>query len=192
MHSCNVQVVDPFSDRQGIPKVTSNRLAVLADGSWLLPVWHEGWQPQCGQQLPHNGAPGVLLSVDQACLLTGYILSHLHLSWLCIVTGHLEGGGRGGGEDLWEKAIEGERVQPRMYPCTSLMSSIHAPSPIAGPGCFIHDLFITLRRAVTRCRLGTTRNIIDYTKFCRSTSSLLVCRANHSSPFCCRDPILLG
>ena len=72
-----MQVIYPFSDRLGIPKVTANRLAVLGDGSWLLPVWHEGSRPECGQGLPHNGAPGMLLSVDQArCLLYPALLCY--------------------------------------------------------------------------------------------------------------------
>ncbi len=65
-----MQVIYPFADRLGIPKVTANRLVVLADGTWILPVWHEGWRPECGQGLPLNGAPGMLLSVDKACLFS--------------------------------------------------------------------------------------------------------------------------
>ncbi|KAK9862968.1 hypothetical protein WJX84_005204 [Apatococcus fuscideae] len=75
-------VIYPFSDRLGIPKVTANRLAVLDDGSWLLPVWHEGSRPDCGQGLRSNGAPGMLLSVDQGKSFEPILLNRPNATWL--------------------------------------------------------------------------------------------------------------
>ena len=65
------QLVYAYGDESGIPKVISNKVAVLSDGHWLLPFWREPGKtcPVVRNRLPPaewvNGSAGVLITGDQ-------------------------------------------------------------------------------------------------------------------------------
>lgn len=53
MQQCKLQVIYAFDAEGGIPKVIANKLAVGANGTWLLPFWREN-DPGCAPVHPQQ------------------------------------------------------------------------------------------------------------------------------------------
>jgi len=79
------QLVYSLEEDKGIPKVTANKVVVLASGEWVLPFWRErallGFGPVC-RTLQGDGSAGVLISKDSGHTWTAHASLQHPETWL--------------------------------------------------------------------------------------------------------------